>query len=155
MKVLLGEFEEFIEIFAVATKSLQSQSLPTFNLIFGSYLSVRLDLTFVFRLAGFRNNAIVNKLFYTIAFENINKRLKPSKIQLCGALIYTVWCKIAPLLNKLRIHHDNSHGIDHIVRLKYKLDHNTTNEEPLHSASQHIASQSASRAAISTDHRRI
>lgn len=102
---LVEEFEKFLGIFEYATKALQSRSMPTINLIFATSSSLKkrwVDLLtsimvmlirricfLLSRLIAQRNDCEINsyKAFYNLTLKHFDKRLMPTKIQLCAALL--------------------------------------------------------------------
>lgn len=115
-ELLLSEDETvlaFLEIFASATKALQSSSVPTMNLLALTFLVIKADLE-----DGAANEAIINKSVYEIALANLNKRLQPTKFQMCAALLDPTSCNVGMIIDDIA---ERFNEITRIDLLEYYL----------------------------------
>lgn len=94
--MMLKELEEMLNIFATATRVMQSRSSPTINLIFATYLKIKNDLQ-----KGFDNPDVVLQSIYKIALDNLDQRLLPTKFQLCAALMDPTMCNLVFLTDEI------------------------------------------------------
>lgn len=119
------EFLAFLEIFAAATKALQSNSVPTMNLVPLTYLVIKGDLE-----DGANSDTITNKAPYMIALENIKHRLQPTMFQMCAALLDPTSCNIDLLWEDISERFNKMSRIDLLEHYLQKYKMIELDEEP-------------------------
>lgn len=134
------ELKDFLQIFAAATKALQSSSVPTSNLIALTYFVIKGDLE-----EGRDNPDIINKAPYEIALDNIDYRLRPTKFQLCAALLDPTSCNVRLLRSEIHNHFQLTPTalLKHYL-IKYKFDQLVDEEASQPNAERDQSAQSSS-----------
>lgn len=93
----MKELYHFLDIFSSAIRALQSSSMPTSNLLALTYFVIKTDLQ-----EGAADANIINKVLYNRALANLDKRLQPTKLQLCAAILDPTSCNVDVLWEEMR-----------------------------------------------------
>lgn len=104
----------------------------------------------------YKSNGGNIKSVYKIALENIDKRLAPTKIQLCAALMDPVWCNVVALAEELENRFRMTRVelvIKFVKKYKFNLVEEETSELAVAEPNQSQA-QSSSQANGSSDYRK-